>query len=67
MPPSEQPGRCGADATTAGDGRRGAARRQVSDEEIYLVVNAGCVEKDLAHIESYLNPFKVRPHTCEGV
>jgi glycine cleavage system aminomethyltransferase T len=32
----------------------------VSDEEVYLVVNAGCVEKDLAHIGSHLDTFKVR-------
>jgi len=37
---------------------------KVSDEEIYLVVNAGCVEKDLAHIESYLNPFKAAGGDC---
>jgi len=30
---------------------------KVSDTEIYLVVNAGCREKDLAHIEAHMKPF----------
>ena len=32
---------------------------QVADDEIYLVVNAGCREKDLAHINKHLEKFKV--------
>jgi aminomethyltransferase len=32
---------------------------QVADDEIYLVVNAGCREKDLAHFDAHLAPFKV--------
>ena len=32
---------------------------QVADDEIYLVVNAGCREKDLAHIGKHLDKFKV--------
>lgn len=32
---------------------------QVGDEEIYLVVNAGCREKDLAHIKKHLDKFTV--------
>ena len=32
---------------------------QVADDEIYLVVNAGCREKDLAHINKYLEKFQV--------
>lgn len=35
---------------------------QVSDEEVYLVVNAGCVEKDLAHINKHLDKYKVGRH-----
>lgn len=31
---------------------------KVNDEHIYLVVNAGCREKDLAHIEKHLTPYK---------
>ena len=34
---------------------------QVADDEIYLVVNAGCREKDLAHINKYLEKFQVCP------
>jgi len=33
---------------------------KVSDEHLYLVVNAGCREKDLTHIESYLKPFQAK-------
>jgi len=33
---------------------------KVSDEELYLVLNAGCRDKDLAHIESYLKPFQAK-------
>lgn len=32
---------------------------QVADDEIYLVVNAGCREKDLAHIGKHLDKYKV--------
>ena len=32
---------------------------QVADDEIYLVVNAGCREKDLAHINKYLEKVQV--------
>ena len=32
---------------------------QVADDEIYLVVNAGCREKDLNHIGKYLEKFQV--------
>jgi hypothetical protein len=31
----------------------------VADDEIYLVVNAGCREKDLAHIGKHLDAYKV--------
>jgi len=31
---------------------------KVADDEIYLVVNAGCREKDLAHFDAHLAPFK---------
>ncbi|CAL8472131.1 g11673 [Coccomyxa elongata] len=31
---------------------------KVADDEIYLVVNAGCREKDLAHIGKHLDKFK---------
>ncbi|XP_024389923.1 aminomethyltransferase, mitochondrial [Physcomitrium patens] len=30
---------------------------KVTDDHIYLVVNAGCRDKDLAHLEKYLKPF----------
>ena len=33
---------------------------KVSDTEIYLVVNAGCREKDLAHLGKHLAAYKVR-------
>jgi glycine cleavage system aminomethyltransferase T len=33
--------------------------RQVADDEIYLVVNAGCREKDLAHIGKHLDKYQV--------
>ena len=33
---------------------------QVADDEIYLVVNAGCREKDLAHIGKHLDKYKVQ-------
>ena len=36
-------------------------RSQVADDEIYLVVNAGCREKDLAHIGKHLDNYKVWP------
>ena len=31
----------------------------MADDEIYLVVNAGCREKDLAHIGKHLDKYKV--------
>lgn len=31
---------------------------KVKDDHLYIVVNAGCREKDLEHIESHLKPFK---------
>ena len=34
---------------------------QVADDEIYLVVNAGCREKDLAHVGKHLDKFTVSP------
>lgn len=32
---------------------------KVSPEELYIVVNAGCREKDLAHLGKHLDAFKV--------
>jgi len=32
---------------------------RVADDEIYLVLNAGCVDKDLAHIAETLGPLKL--------
>lgn len=32
---------------------------KVSDDELYIVVNAGCRDKDLAHLNKHLAPFKV--------
>ena len=37
---------------------------QVGDDEIYLVVNAGCREKDLAHIKKHLDKFTVSSLAC---
>jgi hypothetical protein len=37
---------------------------QVTPNEIYLVVNAGCREKDLEHIGKHLQAAKVRTHVC---
>eukprot|EP00193_Tetraselmis_chui_P010451 CAMPEP_0177771870 /NCGR_PEP_ID=MMETSP0491_2-20121128/11873_1 /TAXON_ID=63592 /ORGANISM="Tetraselmis chuii, Strain PLY429" /LENGTH=414 /DNA_ID=CAMNT_0019289549 /DNA_START=74 /DNA_END=1318 /DNA_ORIENTATION=- len=31
---------------------------RVTEDNIYIVVNAGCAEKDLAHFNKYLAPFK---------
>lgn len=31
---------------------------QVTDDHIYLVVNAGCRDKDLAHLGKHLKPFQ---------
>lgn len=39
---------------------------QVADDEIYLVVNAGCREKDLNHISKHLDQFKVPLHPPSG-
>nr|P93256.1 RecName: Full=Aminomethyltransferase, mitochondrial; AltName: Full=Glycine cleavage system T protein; Short=GCVT; Flags: Precursor [Mesembryanthemum crystallinum]AAB38502.1 aminomethyltransferase precursor [Mesembryanthemum crystallinum] len=33
---------------------------KVTDDHIYLVVNAGCREKDLAHIEEHMKAFKAK-------
>ena len=33
---------------------------KVSDQELYIVVNAGCREKDLAHLGQHLAAWKVR-------
>ncbi|KAE9591466.1 Aminomethyltransferase [Lupinus albus] len=33
---------------------------KVTDHHIYLVVNAGCRDKDLAHIEEHMNVFKAK-------
>ena len=33
---------------------------QVSGTEVYLVVNAGCREKDLKHINEQLEKYNVR-------
>lgn len=33
---------------------------KVKDDHIYLVVNAGCRDKDLAHIESHMKAFKAK-------
>jgi hypothetical protein len=33
---------------------------QVKDDHLYIVVNAGCREKDLAHIGKHLSAFKAR-------
>ena len=36
---------------------------QVADDEVYLVVNAGCREKDIKHLSSHLKWFKASiPH-----
>ena len=32
---------------------------RVADNELFLVVNAGCRDKDLAHLGSQLDSFKV--------
>ena len=33
---------------------------QVKDDHLYIVVNAGCREKDLAHMGKHLSAFKAR-------
>ena len=33
---------------------------QVTDDEVYLVVNAGCREKDITHMQKHLDSFSVR-------
>lgn len=33
---------------------------QVTDDEVYLVVNAGCREKDISHMQKHLDSFSVR-------
>jgi len=32
---------------------------QVSEDELYVVVNAGCRDKDLAHLNKHLSEWKV--------
>lgn len=39
----------------------------MADDEIYLVVNAGCREKDLAHIGKHLDKYKVQNHSVTHV
>ena len=39
---------------------RPAVVTKVSDQELYIVVNAGCREKDLAHLGQHLAAWKVR-------
>lgn len=41
-------------------------RLQVADDEIYLVVNAGCREKDINHMRKHLDAFSVSilPRSC---
>lgn len=36
---------------------------QVADDEIYLVVNAGCREKDLNHLNKHLEKYTVSLNT----
>jgi len=36
---------------------------QVADDEIYLVVNAGCREKDLNHLNKHLEKYTVSINT----
>ena len=43
---------------------RHAVVTKVSDTELYIVVNAGCREKDLAHIGKHLAAYKVRECCC---
>lgn len=37
---------------------------QVADDEIYLVVNAGCREKDINHLRKHLDAFSVSTSRC---
>ena len=39
---------------------RAHSHAQVTGEELYMVVNAGCREKDLAHFNKHLSAFKAR-------
>ncbi len=34
---------------------------QVQDDDVYMVLNAGCAEKDLEHMERQDEVFKVNP------
>jgi glycine cleavage system aminomethyltransferase T len=38
---------------------------QVTDDEVYLVVNAGCREKDISHMQKHLDSFSVRTMLVE--
>lgn len=40
---------------------------KVADDELYIVVNAGCREKDLAHLGKHLAAFKVCGRGAVGV
>lgn len=40
---------------------------QVSGEELYIVVNAGCREKDLAHIGKHLKDWQVGYGSCATI
>lgn len=42
---------------------RPAVVTKVADDELYIVVNAGCRDKDLAHIGKHLEAYKVRHQT----
>ena len=35
---------------------------QVTGEDVYVVLNAGCRDKDIEHIQSYVKKFQVRPY-----
>lgn len=37
---------------------------QVTTDHLYMVVNAGCREKDLAHLNKHLASFKARKCAC---
>ena len=37
---------------------------QVQDDDVYMVLNAGCAEKDLEHMERQDEAFKVSTGWC---
>ena len=37
----------------------------MTDDEVYLVVNAGCREKDISHMQKHLDSFSVRTMLVE--